>query len=52
MQSTSVLRLSRRTLLSGIAVVALTATLDAKAGRVFDRIIMRDGWILKESDIS
>ncbi len=51
MYKKSIVRLNRRALLSGIAVITAAAAVNPKAKTVFDRIIMRDGWILKESDI-
>lgn len=47
----SIVRLDRRALLSGVAAVAASVGFGAKADTVFDRIVIRDGWILKESDI-
>jgi len=52
MQSKAPVRLTRRALLSGVAVVAASVTLDPKSVTIFDRIVLRDGWILKESDLA
>lgn len=52
MNSMSTLRIHRRALLSGIAASLAVAVVAPAAVTVFDRIVMRDGWLLKESDLT
>lgn len=52
MQEDHPLRVRRRALLCGIAVTAVGAALSPSIRTIFDRIVMRDGWILRESDLT
>lgn len=45
------LRLNRRALLSGVAVITGATVLGMGTGTMVDRIVMRDGWVLRESDL-
>lgn len=52
MQEKPLVVLSRRKLLAGIAAGVAVAAFAPVAGTIFDRLVMRDGWLLKESDLS
>lgn len=52
MQRDSIMRLSRRQLLTGIASMAALAAIAPQSRAPSDQIVIRDGWLLKESDLA
>lgn len=50
MKNKTILRINRRALLSGIAAIAASFVIGSKTKAASSRIVMRDGWLLKESD--